>query len=256
MSLHHRIDGPEDAPPLILVNGLFAELMSWEPAMTHLTGFRVLRYDGRGQGQSPTPEGPYTLDLLVADLIGLLDRLDWPPSAVAGISNGGCVALALAAVHPDRVTAVVAADCYAEVGPLLRLKIQSWLSAHEVGGPTHRFDIATPWIWSEGLLRERPELVAHYRAKSGDHLDVAVRGLLTGALTHHIDLTAVGAPCLLCAGVEDVLTPPGLMRAMAESMTDTAFAELRGGHAGLLEHPDLWAETLVPFLEEKLSPTH
>jgi len=249
VSLNYRIDGPEDAPPLILVNGLFADLASWDPAMAHLDGFRVLRYDGRGQGRSPKPEGPYRLQLLIEDLVGLLDQTGWPPSAVAGISNGGCIALGLAAQHPERVTGVAAADCYAEVGPLLRLKIQSWLTAHEVGGPTHRFDIATPWIWSEALLTRHPEMVSHYRAKSGDHLDVAVRGLLMGALDHHIDLDAVTAPCLLLVGAEDVLTPPHLMRHMAGTIADAVFTEVRGGHASLLEHPEIWAETIVPFLK-------
>ncbi len=251
MKLHHRIDGPEDGPPLILVNGLFADLTSWDPAMPHLAAFRVLRYDGRGQGQSPKPEGPYTLELLLGDLVALLDARDWPPSAVAGISNGGCVALALAAHSPERVTAVAAADCYDRVTPLLRLKIASWLAAHEVGGPAHRFDVATPWIWSEALLAQHPELVDFYRGKAAEQPEQAVRGLLEGALTHAIDVAAITCPALLVAGEEDLLTPPRLMRSMTDRITEARFATVAGGHASLLEHPEHWGAVIVPFLTQK-----
>ncbi len=216
--------------------------------MEHLAGFRVLRYDGRGQGQSPKPEGVYGLDVLLDDLIGLLDSLDWPRSHVAGISNGGCVALGLAAAYPERVHRLVAADCYGRVTPLLRLKVQSWLTAHKIGGPTHRFDVATPWIWSESLLNEHPELIDHYRGKAAGHEEQAVLGLLEGALTHHIDLARITAQTLLLAGEEDLLTPPHAMRAMTPRPADAQFQTVPGGHASLLEHPEIWAETITPFL--------
>lgn len=125
MTLHYRIDGPAQGPPLVLLNGLFAGLESWDTAMPFLTGYRVLRFDGRGQGLSPKPDEVYALDLLVEDLCALLDDLQWPPSFFAGISNGASVGLALAQRAPQRVLALVAADCHHQVSPLLRLKVNS-----------------------------------------------------------------------------------------------------------------------------------
>lgn len=255
MKLHYRIDGPEKGPALVLVNGLFADLNSWDGVMAHLADFRVLRFDGRGQGQSPKPEGPYRLDCLLADLLRLLDDLAWPVSLFAGLSNGGCLALALAAAHPERVSALVAADCYDRVSPLLRLKIASWLAAHRVGGPTHRFDVATPWIWSESLLEHQPELVAFYRNKAAAQPDVAVRGLIEGALGHQIELARITCPVLFIAGEQDLLTPPFSMRAMAERLPHSRFATVRGGHASLLEYPQTMGDVLVPFFR-KMDRSH
>ena len=62
---HHRFDGPDDAPVLVLSNSLGTDLHMWDPQMEVLTRrHRVLRYDQRGHGQSPTPPGPYSIDEL------------------------------------------------------------------------------------------------------------------------------------------------------------------------------------------------
>lgn len=222
--------------------------------MPYLSNWRVLRYDGRGQGQSPKPPVDYRLDLLLDDLVRLLDQLDYPPTAVVGISNGGCVAMALAAMHPNRVHALVAADCYHRVTPLLHSKINSWLTAHEVGGATHRFDVATPWIWSERALSAASAKIESYRAKAAEHQDQAVHGLLRGALQHAVDLSDITCPTLLLAGEEDLLTPPFTMRAMAESLPRGRFQTVAGAHASLLEHPEHFAQVIVPFLTEPTAP--
>jgi 3-oxoadipate enol-lactonase len=250
VTLHYRIDGPGEGIPLILLNGLFADLHSWDGAMAHLKDFRVLRYDGRGQGCSPSPEGIYDLATLLGDLLEVLDEAAFPSAHVVGISNGGCLGLELAAATPARVRRLVAADCYLSVSPLSRLKIQSWLLAHETGGPTHRFDIAAPWVWSEATLADNREAIAAYREKATSHSDRAVQGLLRGALSHQIDGAAIVAETLLLAGSEDLLTPPFCMRAMAEILRAARFQEVAGAHASLLEYPHIFAETIVPFLRE------
>lgn len=247
MKLHYRIDGQPGQPPLILLNGLFADLNSWERGMAHLRDFRVLRFDGRGQGLSPKPEGVYDLETLVQDLLRLLLELDWPPSFVVGVSHGGSLGLELARRCPDRVKALVAADCHHRTTPLMALKLNSWLKAHQTGGPVHRFDIAAPWIWSESVLKDFPSLIAHYRDKAGDHEDQAVLGLIQGALRVDVHVEDIRVPTLLLAGEEDVLTPPFSMRSMP--VPNAQFQTVPGGHASLLEQPEIFRDTIVPFLK-------
>lgn len=248
MKLHFRVDGPSNGVPLVLLNGLFADLHSWDSAMPMLEGFRVLRYDGRGQGLSEAPEGIYHLATLLDDCLEILEQTSFPKAHFVGISNGGCLALALAAIHPQKVLKVIAADCYHRVSPLLRHKIQSWLVAHEVGGPAHRFDIATPWIWSNRALSQSAAMITVFREKAASHRDQAVRGLLQGALGHEIDVHSIQAETLLLAGEEDLLTPPFEMKAMAKLIPASTFQTIPGAHASLLEHPQIFADTLVPFL--------
>ena len=60
--LHYTVDGPDDAPVLVLGPSLGTTGAMWEPQVPLLsTRLRVVRYDHRGHGGSPVPPGPYAL---------------------------------------------------------------------------------------------------------------------------------------------------------------------------------------------------
>ncbi|HCU50291.1 MAG TPA: 3-oxoadipate enol-lactonase, partial [Micromonosporaceae bacterium] len=77
MQLHYTVDGPEDGPVLVLGSPLGTTGAVWQPQVAVLSErFRVVRYDHRGHGASPVPQGPYALADLGQDVLALLDRLD------------------------------------------------------------------------------------------------------------------------------------------------------------------------------------
>ena len=70
-----RIDGGS-GPWVMLAHGLATDLAMWDELTEALKDrYRVLRYDARGHGGSPATEGDYSLDMLVADAVGILDML-------------------------------------------------------------------------------------------------------------------------------------------------------------------------------------
>ena len=85
----------------------------WEPQVSPLVaaGYRVVRCDLRGYGDSPLPPGRFSN---VEDVRALLDELAIDGATVVGASFGGRVALELTLEHPERVEALVL------VGPGLR----------------------------------------------------------------------------------------------------------------------------------------
>jgi 3-oxoadipate enol-lactonase len=112
ISMNTQIDGPEDAPWLVLSNSLLTNLSMWDDQVAELKqSFRILRYDQRGHGGTQATEGPYSFDLLVADVIGLLDALSIKRAHFAGLSMGGVTALFLAQRHPQRFDRIIACDC-------------------------------------------------------------------------------------------------------------------------------------------------
>ena len=63
--LHYQLDGPEDAPVLVLSNSLGTDLHMWDAQIAAFSEhFRVLRFDTRGHGQSLVTPGPYSICLL------------------------------------------------------------------------------------------------------------------------------------------------------------------------------------------------
>ena len=122
------IHGHDDGLPLLLVNGLGGQLVSWDPDMIAAfvdRGFRVVTFDNRDTGRSThfdeevdffavlgevadgdVPEAPYTLSDMAADAAGLLDALEIDAAHVLGISMGGMIVQTMAIEHAAKVRSV------------------------------------------------------------------------------------------------------------------------------------------------------
>lgn len=212
--------------------------------------FQYLRYDCRGQGKSPKPEGVYYLEDHVNDLRGVLEEKKLGKILLVGLSNGARISMEYARRYPEEVVAVVACDCFDMATPMIKAKLGSWLMAHETGGPLHRFDIATPWIWGEDVFNEKSELFLSYREKAGSLPDHVVRALLLGAMETDIDVSKLNCPMLFVAGREDLLTPPFNHEKMAAKAKHGEFKMSEGGHAGLIEKPGIMDNVILPWIEK------
>lgn len=102
--------GPPDGPVVVLLHG-FPELgFSWRHQVGPLAagGYRVLVPDLRGYGGSDAPQAveQYAIDVLAADVIGLLDHAGAERGTVVGHDWGADLAWKTAWLHPERVRAV------------------------------------------------------------------------------------------------------------------------------------------------------
>jgi 3-oxoadipate enol-lactonase len=110
VALAHRIDGPRDAPAVLLAPSLGTTWEMWDREAEELAAtYRVVRFDTRGHGRSPVPPGPYTLDGLVGDVLALADSLGIEEFGFVGLSLGGAIGQLLALTAADRLTAMVLA---------------------------------------------------------------------------------------------------------------------------------------------------
>lgn len=109
--LDPRNDGDANAPVVMLSNSLLSSYPMWDDQMGVLTKhFQVLRYDTRGHGGTDAPEGPYSIDIFVEDVIGLLDGLGIQKVHFVGLSMGGFITQLLAAKYPERVISATLCD--------------------------------------------------------------------------------------------------------------------------------------------------
>lgn len=108
---HVEIDGPEGAPPVLVLHGITASTATWDwlvpvLAPTH----RVVRLDFRGHGGSDRTPGEYHSQGYVSDAVAVCEALFDGPCTVIGHSLGGITALGLAQTRPDLVEALVLED--------------------------------------------------------------------------------------------------------------------------------------------------
>ncbi|MBG0563596.1 alpha/beta fold hydrolase [Actinoplanes aureus] len=104
MTLAHDVTG--SGPAVLLLHSTVGDRRMWDPQIPALTaaGYRVVRCDLRGYGDSPMPDGPHDD---AHDVAGLLDDLRIEHAAVVGASGGGRAALEFAARWPGRVDALL-----------------------------------------------------------------------------------------------------------------------------------------------------
>ena len=100
-------DGPVDVvavPPLAQNVELAWERPEYQAFFARMGGFaRMLHFDKRGTGASDRSARLPTVDQRVEDLVAVMDAAGFERAHVLGLSEGGPVAIALAATYPERV---------------------------------------------------------------------------------------------------------------------------------------------------------
>jgi 3-oxoadipate enol-lactonase len=208
IDVHHLVDGPADAPVVVLSNSIGASLGMWDPQVPALSErFRVVRYDQRGHGASPVPPGPYAIDDVGADLIALLDRLGVERAHVCGLSLGGMTAMWLAINAPERVDRLALLCTSAKLGPP-----ENW-AERAATVRAHGMEAIVDaglrrWV-TDDFIAAHPERAEWLRRMMLDTPAAGYAGCC--AVIERLDLEPrlgeIRAPTLVIAGAEDPATP-------------------------------------------------
>ena len=211
-ALHYRFDGPDEAPVILISNSLASNLSMWDHQIDTLLqlGFRVLRYDSRGHGQSGVTPGPYSIEMLTADAIGLLDALGIERASFMGCSKGGMVGQMAGTKHGDRFDRLVLCSTSAYMGGA-----DVWaarIGAVTNGGMAAVVD-ATIDRWFTKPGQERiPTDVARVREMI---LATPPQGFIAcahaiAAMDQRESIRAIDRPTLVVVGAHDPGTPPSV----------------------------------------------
>src|ERR1700688_921354 len=108
-----EVEGPSDAPALMLSNSLGTDLHMWDPqAGAFAKDFRLVRYDRRGHGKSGAPSGPYSMEMLGRDALAVMDVLGLKKVSWCGLSMGGMVGQWLGANAPERIDKLILSNTH------------------------------------------------------------------------------------------------------------------------------------------------
>jgi 3-oxoadipate enol-lactonase len=257
VNLYYELHGPESAPVLALNNGvIMSAAASWAYQIKALAAhYRLLLYDCRGQGQSDHPDSPYSMELHAADLSALLEALEIPAAHIAGISYGGEVAQAFALDYPRQTRSLILMDTVSEVGPELRLIIQSWLDALKTGDALAFFNVTIPWNFSPQFIANNAALLADAQKRYALLDFPAVIRLCEAFL--EVDFTGrlgeITVPTCIMVGELDLLKGPRYGQILKNGISQAEYHILTdAGHASCWERPQEFNAIILGFLAKQV----
>ena len=228
-----------DGSPLILIHGIGASRASFAGLIPYLKGeHRVISYDLRGHGASPTPKPPYTLDDLVEDLEALRAELGIDKAHVAGHSLGGMIGPAYARKYPQHVLSLGLYSTAAFRTADDSAKVRGVVAAMRNTGIPHVLEtLKERWFTPEFAAR-RPDIIARRLQQVIDtDPDVFLSVFDIYAETEMSPwLPEVKHPCLVLTGENDGGCNPRVNTQIAEALPNSELVILPNlRHAILLE---------------------
>jgi len=227
--LSAAVDGPVDAPVLVLGPSLGTDTGLFDPQVTAFADrFRVIRYDLRGHGGSAVVPGACTVADLVDDVLALLDRLGVDRFSYAGVSIGGAIGQRLALTAPARLEAlavIASAARFADPPSWTARAQRVRAEGTEFLVPSRTGTWFTPtWAQQHPDVAER--LLGMLRATPPEGYAACCAAI--GAFDVRQRLGDIRTPTLVVAGAEDPATPPDLVRVIADGIPGAEFVVVPG----------------------------
>jgi 3-oxoadipate enol-lactonase len=245
------VTGPADAPVVVLSNSLGATYQMWNPQVAALEErFRVVRYNTRGHGGSPVPDGPYSIDDLADDLVALLDRLGVGRAHLVGLSLGGMTALRVAARDSERVDRLAVLCTGAQLPPA-----SGWTdratTVRSGGSGAVATAVVERWFTAK-YLSAHPEVrqAAEAMVTATPAQGYAACCEAIAALDLRDELASITAPTLAIAGADDPATPPPKLEEIATGVKNGKLLVVaRAAHLANAEQPGIITPALIEHLE-------
>ena len=253
IELNYKLEG-DGEETIVLINGLADDLETWALQIDDFlaAGYRVLRFDNRGIGQSGKPAGPYSSKMLADDAKALVDALGITDFHLMGVSMGGMIAQEYALSYPQDLRSVTFGCTYAAPGPFCSRMFAMWADLAPVLGVPFVMRDVTLWAFTLPFFEERGDDLAEFETAMR-YMDQPVHAYLAQlAVIQQHDTTSrlgeIAVPSLVLAGEEDILIPVSLSRRIHEAIPGSEWATTKGGHACVWEHPDEFNQTFLDFV--------
>jgi 3-oxoadipate enol-lactonase len=249
LRMHYELDGPSDAPALVLSNSLGTNLSLWDPQFPIFAkSFRVLRYDSRGHGETSATQGEYSVEMLGRDVLQLLDALNLKRVNFCGLSIGGMTGMWLAVNAPQRLENLVLANTAPKIG-----KLDMWTerirAVREGSTKAVANQVVDRWFTPE-FHAKHPDQIAKTRqmieSTSTDGYVGSCAAVRDFDFCEKVD--AIRAQTLVIAGTHDQSVPPSDAQKLAKQIPGARYIELPAAHISNVEAASRFTDEVSTFL--------
>ena len=248
-ALNVEVEGPANAPVLMMSNSLGTNLHMWDDQAPALSKqFRLVRYDRRGHGKSGAPKGPYTMDRLGKDVLAIADALGVKTFNWCGLSMGGMVGQWLGANAPDRVEKLILSNThyyYPDKQPWHdRIKF-----AQDKGLAALAPMQMERWF-TKGFREKNPQPIAKIT-------EMFVATPLDGFIgcceaVRDMDFRqstpTIKAPTMVIVGSQDPATPPSAGEDIHKMIKGSKLVAIDAAHLSNVEQPKAYTDAVLNFL--------
>jgi 3-oxoadipate enol-lactonase len=253
--MNYQVEGPEQAPSVVLHHPLATNLATWDELAAALTPrYRVVRLDARGHGQSEAAKAPYTFPMLSADVIGLMDHLKIARAHFLGLSMGGMVGQYLGLEQPQRFRSLILSSTSsrvpAEARPLWDERVKN---AREKGMASQVPVALQRWL-AQSTRDSKPAVVARM---TGYMMATPVEGFVGWCqairdLNVTDRLKGIRLPTRVIVGEADPGTPPAAAEAIHREIAGSDLVVVPGlSHMLHVEEPETFNRHVLEFLDRQ-----
>lgn len=249
--IHYRDKG--SGPAVLFLHAFPLSLSMWDAQEALAPGFRLVRFDARGFGESAVGDSLLTMDRIADDGAQLIEKLRLGPVILVGCSMGGYAAFSFVRKHARLLRGLVLVDTRAGADTA-----EARVGRRELAGKVTRegaraaVEAFLPKCIGETTKTSRADVIAKLKdlmlAAPPQGIVNALNGLAARADSTPT-LREVAAPTLVVCGEEDVITPIAEAETMKNGIKGAELAVIpRAGHLPSMETPDEFNAVLRGFL--------
>lgn len=250
-NIFYLTEGNPAHPAILFSNSLGTDHRMWQAQAEHLRErFYVIRYDTRGHGGSASPAGPYSLQQLAEDALGLLDFLGIATAHFCGLSMGGVTGQWLGIHAAGRISKLILANTAAKVGDSTAW--QQRADMVRTNGLGSIADSAASRWFTPDFVSRMPDQVSalteHLRQENPSGYAACCEALASADLRQQIQ--AITPQTLIIAGNADPVTTVADAVFMQQQIPDARIAVLEASHISNIEAESAFNQALLAFLSD------
>jgi len=244
--------------PIIFVHGFPYDYSMWKDQIDVLkNNYHCIAYDVRGLGDSIVGDGQYTMEFYVNDLFAILNEMKLEKPILCGLSMGGYIALRAVEKNQNLFSGLILCDTRADADDNAgKLKRSENINIINTQGLNVFVDQFVRNCFADETPVEQEKMYQSVLKKSYKHNPIGVKGAIIAIMSRTETssfLPEIKIPTLVLCGSFDKLTPPTLMRTLAEKIKDSEFGIIpRAGHMTPLENPEAVNDLIIGFLKRRI----